>query len=164
MDSVFENVAIPEEMAIADVSVSDFVNLALSRIPSVFGRLALLASLKDEQTGRYGDPLAVLLYGRKQTEDCLRQKHAEIFFAWLRLALVAQTVDLTKCLTCWEDDQNPFTTSWFDERLPEKLIPGPASEMEHALFMGNLRAAFESLKARLVSVENNPDGVRHVAH
>ena len=158
MDLVFENVAMPAEVAIADVSVSDFVNLALSRIPSIFGKLALLASLQDEQTGRYGDPLAVLLYGRKQTEDCLKQKHAEIFFAWLRLALAAQTLDLTKCLTSWDDDQNPFTTSWFDERLPEKLIPGPASEMEHALFMGNLRAAFDSLKTRLVSVENNSDG------
>jgi hypothetical protein len=155
---VFENIAMPEEVAIADVSVSDFVNLALSRIPSIFGKLAFLASLKDEQTGRYSDPLAVLLYGRKQTEDCLKQKHAEIFFAWLRLALAAQTLDLTKCLTSWDDDQNPFTTSWFDERLPEKLIPGPASEIEHALFMGNLRAAFDSLKARLVSVENNSDG------
>src|ERR1700730_10165796 len=100
MDLVFENVAMPEEMAIADVSVSAFVNLALSRIPSIFGKLALLASLQDEQTGRYGDPLAVLLYGRKQTEVCLKQKHAEIFFAWLRLALAAQTLDLTKCLTC----------------------------------------------------------------
>jgi hypothetical protein len=153
MDLVIDNVAMPEEMAIADVGVSDFVNLALSRIPSIFGKLALLASLKDEQTGRYADPLAVLLWGRKQTEDCLKQKHAEIFFAWLRLALAAQTVDLTTCLASWKDDQNPFTPSWFDERLPEKLIPGPASEMEHALFMGNLRAAFDSLKARLASVE-----------
>jgi hypothetical protein len=159
MDLVFENVAMPERMAIADLGISEFVNLALSRIPSTFGKLALLASLKDEQTGRYADPLAVLLYGRKQTEDCLKQKHAEIFFPWLRLALAAQTLDLNKCLTCWKDDQNPLTTSWFDEKLPEKLIPGLASEMEHALFMGNLRAAFDSLKARLVSVENNPNGV-----
>ena len=158
MDLVFENVAMPEEMAIVDLSVSDFVNLAPSRIPSIFGKLALLASLRDEHTGHYGDPLVVVLYGRKQTEDCLKHKHAETFFAWLRLALAAQTVDLTTCLTCWEDDQNPFTTSWFDERLPEKLIPGAASEMEHALFMGNLRAAFDSLKARLVSLENGPDG------
>jgi len=159
MDLVVENVAKPGEAALGDLGISEFVNLALSRIPSIFGKLALVASLRDEHTGRYGDPLAVLLYGRRQTEDCLKRKHAEIFFAWLRLALAAQTLDLTKCLTCWKGDQNPFTTSWFDERLPEKLIPGPASETEHALFMGNLRAAFESLKDRLVSVENNPNGV-----
>jgi hypothetical protein len=50
----------PEEIAIADPALSDSVNLALSRIPSIFGKLAPPASWKAEQTGRDGDPLAVL--------------------------------------------------------------------------------------------------------
>ena len=86
-----------EVTALVDLGISDFVDLALSRIPSTFGKLAFLASLTDEHTGRYGDSLAVLLYGREQTEACLKQKHRETFFAWLRLALAAQTADLTKC-------------------------------------------------------------------
>jgi len=141
-----------------DLGISDFVDRALSRIPSTFGKLAFLASLRDEHSGRYGDSLAVLLYGREQTEACLKQKHGDTFFAWLRLALAAQTADLTKCLASSNSDQNPFSASWFDEKLPEKLIPGAASELDYALFMGNLRAALASLQVRLGSFEKNPNG------
>jgi hypothetical protein len=57
---------------------SDFVNLALSPIPSTFGRLVLMAESLDHTT----DELAELLYGKEQIAAALEQKHRDIFFAW----------------------------------------------------------------------------------
>ena len=40
--------------------MSDFVEYALAQIPTYFGKLALLADLRDETRGRYIDSLAYL--------------------------------------------------------------------------------------------------------
>ena len=59
---------------------SDFVNLALSPVPSEFGRLVLLADLRDHDN----DQLADMLYGKGTIDGAFRQKHREIFarLAW----------------------------------------------------------------------------------
>ena len=69
------------------LDVSDFVDLAISKIPSSFGKLTFLAGLRDESTGRYTDPLAALLYGGG-LDAVLGRRHRELFsaMAWSRLS------------------------------------------------------------------------------
>src|ERR1700737_1618048 len=69
----------PEETFLDNFGPLDFVNLAVSTIPSTFVKLAFLASLKDGNDDRYRDPLAGLVYGDEQIEAALQGKHREIF-------------------------------------------------------------------------------------
>jgi hypothetical protein len=136
---------------------SDFTELALSRIPSTFGKLAFLAALKQSNTGRYDHPLTALVYGKDQIDAALRQKHREMFYAWLGVALARQTEDVAEYLASQADGQNPLIAQtlqrWVQERSYEKLIPEAVSGPERELFSSDLRAILQLLQVRLGSTQ-----------
>jgi len=137
---------------------SDFIDLALSRIPSAFEKLAFLAGLRHPNPGRYDDPLAVLVYGEDQIDAALRQKHREMFYGWLGVALARQTEDVAEYLARQADAQYPRVAEtlqrWVQERSYEKLIPEAANESERELFSSDLRAILQLLQVRLGSAES----------
>jgi hypothetical protein len=124
---------------------SDFVNLALSPIPSKLGRLVFLADMRDHDT----DQLAKMLYGKDQIDEALRQKHREVFFAWLGLSLTAQIEDVAQYLAN-EGGKNDTTVAklihqWVQEKLYERLRPTAAGESEWRLFSCDLQAILQLL-------------------
>ena len=129
---------------------SDFVDLAISKIPSSFGQLTFLAGLRDESTGRYTDPLAALLYG-KQLDTVIEQRHRELFLVWLGLDLAAQTTQVAEYLAVDDEDQNTLVEQWIEERLYEKLIPPAAREVERKFFVSNLVTILLLLQGKLRS-------------
>jgi hypothetical protein len=138
-----------EENPFNKFDASDFVNLALSPIPSTFGRLVLLADMRDQET----DQLAKMLYGKEQIDEALRQKHREVFFAWLGLSLTAQMEDVAEYLAN-EGGKNDTTVAklihqWAQEKLYERLRPTAAGESEWRLFSSDLRAILQILPKRL---------------
>src|ERR1700688_1387518 len=104
------------------MDVSDFVDLAISKIPSLFGKLTFLAGLRDESTGRYTDPLAALLYGN-QLGAVLEQRHGGFFLAWLGLDLATQTTQVAQYLAVDDEDKTTLVKQWIKERGYEKLAP-----------------------------------------
>ncbi len=126
-----------ENPSLSAFGASDFVDLALEQIPTYIGRLKLLADLRDERTGCYTDPLAVLLYG-KRLEAILEQRHRELFFAWLRLDLATQTTQVAHYLGANDHGQNTWIEQWIQKRLYERLIPPAAREVERKLFVSDM--------------------------
>jgi hypothetical protein len=127
---------------------SDFVNLALSKIPSEFGRLALLADLRDQND----DELANMLYGKEQIDQALRRKHREIFLAWLGLSLTEQLEDVAGYLAN-EGGNNGATIAklvqrWVQEKSYERLRPTLAGESEWRLFSSDLQTILQLLLRR----------------
>ena len=128
--------------------VSDFVNLALSPIPSKLGRLVLLADMRDHHT----DQLAKMLYGKEQIDEALRQRHREVFLAWLGLSLIAQMEDVAGYLAN-EGGKKDTTVAklihqWVQEKFYERLRPTAAGESEWRLFSGDLKAIPQLLLKR----------------
>jgi hypothetical protein len=136
------------------MDVSDFVDLALSKIPSSFGKLTFLAGLRDDSTGRYTDPLAALAYG-KVLDAVLERRHREIFFAWLVLDLATQSTQVAQHLAVDDKDQNTLIEQWIQERLYEKLIPSAAGEVERKLFVSDLMTILLLLQGQLNSSEES---------
>jgi hypothetical protein len=141
----------PEQNCPDKFDASDFVNLALSQIPSKFGRLVLLADLRDKNN----DELANMLYGKEQIDEALRRKHREVFLAWLGLSLTAQMEDVAEYLAN-ESGKNDTTIEklihqWVQEKLHERLRPTAAGESEWRLFSGDLQAILQLLLLRLGS-------------
>lgn len=122
----------------------DFVNLALSPIPSKFGKLVLLADLRDHAN----DQLADLLYGKGPIDAALQQKHRELFAAWLGLSLAVQLADVAEYLA--NEGGNDIARAklvqrWVEEKLYERLRPMGAGESEWRLFSSDLRAILQLL-------------------
>jgi hypothetical protein len=123
---------------------SDFVNLALSPIPSKFGRLVCLAGLRDHEN----DPLADMLYGKGPIDAALQEKHREVFNTWLGLSLEARLADVTEYFAN-EGGNNTgiakWAQRWMEEKLYERLRPIGAGESEWSLFSSGLEAILQLL-------------------
>ena len=133
---------------------SDFVSLALSPIRSTFGRLVLLADLRDNH-----DELADMLYGKEQIDEAIREKHREIFIAWLGLSPATKTAEVAEHLADQGTSQNAvlcqLIQQWLQGKLYERLMPTGASDLEHGRFSTVLRAILQRLQARLGSSEES---------
>jgi hypothetical protein len=67
--------------------------VTLSRIPSLFGRLAYFASLRDPATGEYQHWGMSEIYGQGEANMAFRQSHAEAFSEWLCLDVAQREAD-----------------------------------------------------------------------
>jgi hypothetical protein len=130
------------------MDVFEFLDLAISKIPSSFEKLTFLAGLRDESTGRYTDPLAALLYG-EGLDALLGRRHRELFSLWLGLDLAAQTTEVAQYLAVENEEQNTLIEQWIQERLYEKLIPAAAKEVERKLFVSDLVTILLLLQSKL---------------
>jgi hypothetical protein len=148
--------SLPEQTPFDPLSASNFVDVALGQIAPTFGKLAFLAGLRRENSGRYDDPLAALVYGKDQVDAVLRKKHREIFHVWLGVALVAQTEEVAEYLAVQADGQNPriaqLLQRWIQYKLYVNLIPEDMSEPAREMFSSDLRAILQLLQVRLGSI------------
>jgi len=129
--------------------------VTLSQIPSLFGRLAYFASLRDPATGEYQHWGMSQICGRKEANKAFRQSHAEVFSEWLSLDLAqrdpdfglyrsglkAQGLDVLEVVARLESHQ--------------RLVPASARRAECEDFQGLLIALLERLKHKS-SVQETP--------
>jgi hypothetical protein len=109
----------------------------LSQIPTVFGRLAYLASLRDPVTGRY----ALSRLAATDPEDVDRglcQGHYQVFFQWLTSNLADQKADLDEYLGAAGE---PRSASYYHD-----LIPRTARTVERQLYLTDLETLLELRK------------------
>ena len=142
---------------------SDFADLALSRIPSKFARLAFVAGLIKESLEGDKDSLAALVYGKDQFYSTLRQKHQETFRDFLISPLARQTEEVAEYLS--KNQSKPTTQilrDWIEERFYKDLIPAAATDQETDLFSSDLRAILNLLLVRL-SVQDGKGNQDHQA-
>ena len=110
----------------------------LSRIPTHFGRLVFLSSLRDAVTGRYiHSPLSQMV-GSEITDRTLCHSHHEIFSEWLGFTLAQQKVDLDEYLMA---SRAPL------ELIPYRdIVPGTAHQVERQLYLTDLETLLELLR------------------
>src|SRR5712691_10477786 len=75
-------------------ALADLWKHTLSQIPTVYGRLAYLASLRDPNSGAYRHHGLSAAFGREESGKALKQSHEGIFSEWLNLALAEKSGDL----------------------------------------------------------------------
>jgi len=77
---------------------ADVWRKTLHQVPTLFGRLVYLASLRDEQTGRYSQDFLIRLQGPEEADRTLRHSHQQIFSQWIASNLADQKTDLDEYL------------------------------------------------------------------
>jgi hypothetical protein len=109
----------------------------LAQIPTHFGRLVFLASLRDPATGKYGYPQLNQVARDEDADRTLRHRHQELFQQWLGFSLAEQKRDLKAFLGSGPLPRN--TVSY------REIIPLPARDIERQLYLTDLETLLELL-------------------
>ena len=110
----------------------------LLRIPTHFGRLVFLSSLREALTGRYTHLPLNQIVGQEVTDRTLRHSHHEIFSEWLGFSLAQQKADLDEYLVS--------TGGPFDLASYRDITPGNAHHVERQLYLTDLETLLELVR------------------
>jgi hypothetical protein len=126
-------------------AAADLFRNTLSRIPTVFGRLVYLASLRDPDSGVYVHHGLKTIYGDKKSRQALAQRHQEVFRDWLNLPLVEKTEDLRSYVKAL-DDPAAFLEHWTPGLLSRSYLPETVLRAEKTLFFDEFEILLGILK------------------
>ncbi len=118
----------------------------LAQIPSLFGRLVYLASLRDQNTGRYEHHGLAQLFGEEVADEALRESHAATFQDWLCYTLEQQKSDLDLYLAGLDTDKRTLLDTWIRLAPYRSLIPASARDVERKLYLADLETLLQLLR------------------
>ena len=134
------------ELKLERGATADLWRNTLSQIPTLFGRLYYLASLKDPNSGSYEHYGLAQVFGAKEADRTLRQNHMQAFAAWLNLNLEQQKADLEDYLSGLEENIDAILANWIRLAPYRSLIPARAREVERQLYLNDFEIVLELLK------------------
>lgn len=121
----------------------------LAHIPSLYGRLAFLASLVNVNTGRYEHHGLAMIFGEEEAHKALKQSHEEAFLAWLSLRLEQQKADLELYFSTLPASKKTLVENWRRLMPYRTAIPAWASQAQRDLFESNFALLLKLLWSEL---------------
>ncbi len=88
-------------------ALADLWKHTLSQIPTIYGRLVYLASLRDPNSGSYRHHGLSAAFGREQSTYALRKSHEQTFLEWLTIPLAAKNADFRAYLQSASSEESP---------------------------------------------------------
>ncbi len=120
----------------------------LSQIPTHFGKLQYLSSLRDPNTGAYEHHGLALVFGEKEAAKAMRQNHKRTFGEWLNLDLASQEADLAEYLAGIGGPMTNILSSWELLEPWKQNVPSGVMASEKALYSADLKTLVSLLKIR----------------
>jgi hypothetical protein len=136
---------------------ADLWRNTLSQIPSVFGRLVYLSSLRGTNTGLYEHHGLGLLFGEEEADKALRKSHEDSFAEWLNFSLEHQRADLDLYLSALTGPRRAIIDTWIRVMPYRNLVPAAARRAERKLFLSDFDALLHGLKFEYGVSDPNPD-------
>jgi len=117
----------------------------LARIPTLFGRVLYLSSLRNPTNGAYEHPGLAQMVGYEEAGETLSRSHARVFQDWLCLNLEQQKADLQEYLA---ETSNPaaILAGWAVSAPYRDWAPPTAQDFERRLFAGDLETVLALLR------------------
>lgn len=125
---------------------ADLWRNTLSQIPTVFGRLVYLSSLRSPVTGKYEHHGLALVFGEDEASRALRKGHVQAFDEWLCFNLEEQKADLDLFLSSELGNKRAVVETWLSVRTYRTFIPSSAKTRERRLYLADIEALIELLK------------------
>ena len=125
--------------------IEDFSARTLAAIPTDYGRLLYLTSLRDLASGRYAHEGLESLYPAPAVQQALAYCHEEIYARILETSLEQQEWDLRACLTALEGDFWEIVELWKEDESYRALAPPGMPAYLRDLFCSNVRVLLDVL-------------------
>ena len=123
----------------------DIIRGTLGQIPTIFGRLVYLASLRNLDDGHYEHEQLARVYGAEGADQLLRHHHRQIFSEWLEQSLEDQKGDLTEYLAGVQRGIG-HVGNLEEVAAYRTFIPSSAREVERQLYLTDLETLIELLR------------------
>jgi len=123
--------------------VEDLTARTLAGIPTEFGKLLYLSSLRDISTGDYVHEGLVARYSREAVQQALGYCHQELFLRVLEMPLEQQEWDLRACLEGMEGEFWGKLRRWRESEFYRLLIPSDSPEYLREIFLANVGALLD---------------------
>lgn len=130
---------------------SDVWIRTLTQIPSLFGRLIYLSSLRDVNTDHYQHHGLAMMWGEEQAHRALRDSHEQTFAEWLTYSLEEQKADLDLYLSALDTPKRTLLQTWQRLAPYKNLIPTSALAPERNLYLLDLELLLELLRNEYVA-------------
>lgn len=119
--------------------IDDFITTTLAAIPSEFGRLVHIATLRDLISGQYKHEGLEALYSAPAVHEALFYCHEEIFQKILETPLERQERLLRSFFAGLDGDSWEIAQRWLELDVYRMLIPLGTPEYLRDLFCSNFR-------------------------
>jgi hypothetical protein len=133
--------------------VEDFSSRTLAAIPSDFGRLYYVSSLRDSSTGRYRHDGLADVFSKDSVQQALEHCHEELFSRILETPLEEQARDLRRCLDAAGNRFWTVVEAWRQDRSYETMCPEGLPGYLSELFCSNLAALLDIFAAETVILD-----------
>ena len=131
--------------------IEDFTLTTLAGIPTLFGRLIYIASLRDLSSGRYEHAGLAALYPDEALQQAVRFCHEQVFERVLETPLERQREDFRSCLENMQGGLAAAVPHWLRMESYRVLLPETAPDYLRDLFCSNARALLEILSHQLMT-------------
>jgi len=126
---------------------ADLWRNTISQIPSVFGRLVYLASLRNPNNGSYEHHGLALVFGEEEANRALKNSHAAVFAEWLSFNLEQQKADLDLYISALFEDKRVLIETWTRLAPYRNLLPASVRGVEKRLYLADFTALLDLLKS-----------------
>lgn len=123
----------------------DLVRASLSIIPTCYGRLVYLTSLRDPNTGRYEHYLLEASYGASLVQAALEGIHIQSYRSWVAMNLEQKRADLYLYLISLSSDKRQVLQTWLITAPYRALIPLHTQPVEHDVFLSDMQILLDLL-------------------
>lgn len=138
-------------------AAADLWRNTISQIPSVFGRLVYLASLRNPNNGLYEHHGLGLVFGEDEANKALKNSHNAVFGEWLSFNIEQQKADLDLYLSGLFEDRRVVVETWIRLTPYRNLLPTGVRATEKRLYLADFAALLDLLKAATAVGDPDPD-------
>lgn len=131
------------------VVYDDLVRAALSLIPTCYGRLVYLTSLRDANTGRYEHYLLEETYGASLAQAGLEWTHIQSYRSWVAMNLEQKRADLYLYLVSLSSDKRQVLQTWLMTTPYRALVPLHTQPVEREVFLSDMQILLDLLMNEL---------------
>ena len=129
----------------------------LSAIPTVIGRVAYLASLRNANTGIYEHIGLTQRIGENEVDRILRHSHMATFQEWLCFGLERQKAELEEYFSGLSGDRREVVANWLTLEPYGQWVPGESRDVERKLFYADFGVVLELIRTEYGVASRDPD-------